>query len=54
MMKQMPDHARRRPGESARPQQKQRVATMATACAASSSSSALTPYAVDASELYTQ
>uniref|UniRef100_J3M2P1 Uncharacterized protein n=1 Tax=Oryza brachyantha TaxID=4533 RepID=J3M2P1_ORYBR len=53
-MKQKPEKARHRPGESARPQQKQRVTTMTTAWPASSSSSAPMPYPVDASELYTQ
>lgn len=53
-MKQNPEKARHRPGDSARPQQKQRVTTMTTACPASSSSSAPMPYPVAASELYTQ
>jgi hypothetical protein len=53
-MKQTPEKARHRPGGRARPQQKHRLTTMTSTWLASSSSSALTPYAVDASELYTQ
>uniref|UniRef100_A0A0E0DK67 Uncharacterized protein n=1 Tax=Oryza meridionalis TaxID=40149 RepID=A0A0E0DK67_9ORYZ len=49
-MKQKPAKARHRPGESARPQQKHRVAAMITACPAASSTSAPMPYPVAASE----
>jgi len=48
--KRMRAQAREPPGLSPRPQQKQRLATMSTTCAAARRSSAPTPYPVAMSE----